>query len=63
MANSENLSTGQRPAERIFGKLFQQKEMTMSDAHHDHHEDNSINVKVGIIFVAVLAAIILIGLL
>lgn len=34
----------------------------MSDSHHhDHQEDNSINVKVAWFFVAVLAAIIFIG--
>lgn len=33
----------------------------MSDAHHDHHEDNSVNVKVAIFFVAVIALITLIG--
>jgi len=35
----------------------------MSADHHDHHEDNSINVKVALFFVAVLAAIIVIGLI
>ncbi len=34
----------------------------MSDAHqHDHHEDNSVNVKVALFFVAVLLAITFIG--
>jgi len=36
----------------------------MSDTHHDHHhEDNSVNVKIALFFVAVLAAITLIGLI
>lgn len=36
----------------------------MSDNHHDHHEeDNSVNVKVGLIFVAVIIAITFIGLI
>jgi hypothetical protein len=38
----------------------------MSDAHHDHdhhHEDNSVNVKIALFFVAVIAAITLIGLI
>lgn len=36
----------------------------MSDAHHDHHEeDNSVNVKVAIFFVAVIAVITFIGLI
>ena len=30
----------------------------MSDAHHDHHEDNEVNVKVAFFFVAVIAEII-----
>lgn len=34
----------------------------MSDSHHhDHHEDNSVNVKIALFFVAVLAAITVIG--
>lgn len=33
----------------------------MSDSHHDHHEDDSVNVKVALVFVAVIAAIIFIG--
>lgn len=35
----------------------------MSDNHHDHHEDNSVNVKVAIFFVAVIAALFFIGLI
>jgi len=35
----------------------------MSDHHHEHHEDNSVNVKVAVFFVAVLAIITLIGVL
>jgi len=38
----------------------------MSDAHNDHghhHEDNSINVKIALFFVVVLAAITFIGLI
>jgi hypothetical protein len=36
----------------------------MSHAPHEHHhEDNSVNVKIALFFVAVLAAITLIGLL
>jgi hypothetical protein len=33
----------------------------MSDTHHDHHEDNSVNVKVAWFFVAVLVIITIIG--
>ena len=34
----------------------------MSDAHHDHHhEDNSVNVKVALFLVAVIAIITFIG--
>ena len=29
----------------------------MSDSHHEHHEDNSVNVKVAWFFVAVIVAI------
>lgn len=38
----------------------------MSDAHHDHdhhHEDNSVNVKIALFFVAVIAAITFIALI
>jgi len=35
----------------------------MSDNHHDHHEDNSVNVKVAIFFIVVLAAITVIALI
>ena len=35
--------------------------MEHQDSHH--HEDHSVNVTVGIIFIAVLAALFLIGLL
>ncbi len=35
----------------------------MSDPHHDHHEDHSVNVKVAIFFIAVLAAIVVIALI
>lgn len=34
---------------------------TMSDSHHDHHEDNSVNVKIALFFVAVIAALVFIG--
>lgn len=33
----------------------------MSDSHHDHHEDNSVNVKIAVFFVAVIAALVFIG--
>ncbi len=33
----------------------------MSDMHHEHEEDNSINVKVAIFFVAVIAVIFFLG--
>lgn len=33
----------------------------MSDAHHDHPEDNAVNVKVAIFFVVVLVVITIIG--
>ncbi len=33
----------------------------MSDMHHEHEEDNSINVKVAIFFVAVIALIFFLG--
>lgn len=34
----------------------------MTDAHHDHHhEDNSVNVKVALFLVAVIAIITFIG--
>lgn len=34
----------------------------MSDSHHhEHHEDNSVNVKVAVFFIAVLVAIAFIG--
>lgn len=35
----------------------------MSDNHHDHQEDHSVNVKVAIFFIAVLAAITVIALI
>lgn len=35
----------------------------MSDSHHDHHEDNSVNVKVALFFVAVIGALFFIGLI
>ena len=35
----------------------------MSDSHHEHHEDNSVNVKIAIFFVVVLAVITFIGFL
>jgi hypothetical protein len=31
--------------------------------HHDHHEDNSVNVKVALFFCGVLAAIIFIAII
>jgi hypothetical protein len=33
----------------------------MSNAHHEHHEDNSVNVKIALFFVAVLVALTFIG--
>jgi len=33
----------------------------MSDNQHDHQEDNSVNVKVALFFVAVLVVIAIIG--
>jgi hypothetical protein len=35
----------------------------MSDDHHDHNEDESVNVKVAIFFIVVLAAITVIALI
>lgn len=38
----------------------------MSDdqhAHHDHHEDNEVNVKVALFFVAVIVAIFFFGII
>jgi len=35
----------------------------MSDTHHDHHEDNAVNVKVALFFVAVIAEIIFLGII
>ena len=35
----------------------------MSDSHHEHQEDNSVNVKVAIFFVVVIAVITFIGLI
>jgi hypothetical protein len=35
----------------------------MENQNHGHHEDHDVNVTVGIIFIAVLAALFLIGLL
>ena len=35
----------------------------MENHSNDHHEDHSVNVTVGIIFIAVLAALFFIGLL
>ncbi len=29
----------------------------MSDSHHEHQEDNSVNVKIALFFVAVVAAL------
>jgi len=34
----------------------------MSDTHNDHHEDNSVNVKVALFFVAVIVVIAIIAL-
>jgi hypothetical protein len=33
----------------------------MSEGHHDHQEDNSVNVKVALFFVVVLVVIVIIG--
>jgi hypothetical protein len=33
----------------------------MSNAHHEHHEDNSVNVKIALFFVAVLVVLTFIG--
>lgn len=35
----------------------------MDNQGHDHHEDHAVNVTVGIIFIAVLAALFFIGFL
>jgi hypothetical protein len=35
----------------------------MSDDHHDHHEDNGVNVKVALFFVAVIGVIIFLALI
>ncbi len=35
----------------------------MSDTHHDHTEDNGVNVKVALFFVAVIVAIIFIAII
>jgi len=35
----------------------------MSHAQHDHHEDNSVNVKIALFFIAVLVAITFIGII
>jgi len=35
----------------------------MSDNHHDHPEDNEVNVKVALFFVAVIGVIIFLGLI
>ena len=35
----------------------------MSDAHHDHHEDNGVNVKVALFFVALIAEIIFLAII
>ena len=35
----------------------------MSDNHHDHLEDNEVNVKVALFFVAVIGVIIFLGLI
>ncbi len=35
----------------------------MSDTHHDHHEDNDVNVKVALFFVAVIVAIVFFGII
>ena len=35
----------------------------MDNQGHEHHEDHAVNVTVGIIFIAVLAALFFIGLL
>lgn len=37
--------------------------MSAHEDDHGHQEDNSVNVKVGVFFIAVLATIILLGLL
>jgi hypothetical protein len=35
----------------------------MSDAHHEHQEDNSVNVKIALFFVVVIAVITFIALI
>lgn len=35
----------------------------MSESHDDHHEDNSVNVKIALFFVAVIATLFFIGLI
>ena len=41
--------------------LNSKKGETMSDHHNHHHEDESVNVRVALFFVAVLAAIFFLG--
>jgi hypothetical protein len=43
--------------------LFLIQGYAMSDAHHEHQEDNSVNVKIAIFFVVVIAVITFIGLI
>ena len=33
----------------------------MSDSHHEHHEDHSVDVKIAVFFAAVIAVITFIG--
>jgi len=35
----------------------------MSDDHHDYQEDNAVNVKVALFFVAVIGVIIFLGII
>ncbi len=44
-------------------KLIVKRRAIMSDPHHDHHEDHSVNVKVAVFFVAVIAVIVFLALI
>lgn len=42
-------------------KINIKRSSIMTDSHHDHHEDNSVNVKIALFFVAVIAALVFIA--
>ena len=44
-----------------FNKISKRSRIMSDLQHHDHHEDNSVNVKVALFFVAVLIAIAFLG--